>query len=1138
MSKQKIGKFVNSKLKDLGFQTGKIQYKQRVRKRVPIQHPYQDKTLKKLRIQRSQATELKTKAIPIRKTKQQEVEDIQRRREPESIELFQLTKDSLVDLAKKAGIISPSTLTKLQLIQAIQKSKITKEDIKEAVENKLEQKKLEAKVLEEYVDNASLLSKKSLAELQELRNTYIEERKKDRSLPDLKMPQGRPTKEKILQVIFRFQDAKFRKLEEEREAQEQFERKQEEQGRERVMRRQEQLETKKREQLEQKESKTEQIAKETLKNIEPELQREVELREKARKFKLQQDLKKLRKGVDTQKWKQVIKMVSDSERKENEAYNEQFDKAISLFSNDMEQIEMKEKEDRKRIKDERVKKAVDFANKKAKERAFELFKKNVKEQIDEKELESKADIFRTKKAVEKLSSQIQLSKDIKTTDKFLSKLPYQEGKAIIKVAKDSLKSGQLKQDHFLPSVVLMASAKAKLDKEVAKKEKERVRKEQEEEAEREYAEAEEKEKQSFISEIKMKETDFFSKNLNKRTPDIVLEQENLGELQVRLRKLDTAIQKRLERDEPVSRSQQIRSQLQQLQRQPTPAPVQRPPVQRPPPIQRPPPKPIGETVIQGRTYPLFESTPVEPNTVSPQVRPNTIKKFNEPAPQSGISNQPIRDEPEIEQAEPEANLQAQASLEDPDVPAEAQNAIQASTPLPRSNPQEPKKKRKSKKQTQQSVVDEPELSGTGHTKDNLPEGKGISNHDIDNFLSKFGNEYLGCIACDEIPSHIYPKIRPRTRGFFVMNTEPSYKGGLHWVCVFMDARPHGSSSIEYFDSFADPIPPRLQQDIKGIAERLDAKTYLKLKENRIKFQCESSDNCGHFCMEFICDRMRGKPFPEASKFNDSVRGEDEVNRWKTMNGFGFLPSFGRIISSIPRPSVPSVIKDAWSGVKQRVEQVRQNFFPAKKLPAPVQVLFDKYKNNKVISAQIRREPIFAIIDKVINLISGGKFDEAKKEQGYDKMFHLSLILTLDNGVRLLTEKNERINMITSWKDTDKIEYLNVGSILNQPTLEQFFNNTEKAIGDHRFFTYNAFDQNCQRFIADLLQSNNSLSDNSKNFILQDAQSIVKKMPFFVSKISQFATDTAGRVKQFFGFGSRIKRKQRFENFMKKIKNVV
>jgi hypothetical protein len=472
----------------------------------------------------------------------------------------------------------------------------------------------------------------------------------------------------------------------------------------------------------------------------------------------------------------------------------------------------------------------------------------------------------------------------------------------------------------------------------------------------------------------------------------------------------------------------------------------------------------------------------------------------------------------------------QRDLELGDVDPNVASGIYASTPIERENKSEPK---------------EPDLS----PEFNIGGGKnskefGIDNHTIDRYLSRFGNEYLGCVACDEIPSKIYPKIRPRSRGFFVMNTDPSYKGGCHWVCVYMDARPSGSNSLEYFDSFADPIPPRLQSDLKGIAERLDAKTYLKLKENRVKFQSESSDNCGHFCMEFICDRMRGKPFPEASKFNDSVRGEDEVNRWKTQNGFGFLPSFGRIISSLPRPQVPAVVKNAWSNVKTNVtnkfEDIRQNFFPAKKLPQPVQVLFDKYKNNRVISAQIRREPIFAIIDKVINLISGGKFDEAKREQGYDKMFHLSLIITLDNGVKLLIEKNERINMTTNWKDTDKVEYFNVGPIFTNPTLEQFFQNTEKAVGDHRFFTYNAFDQNCQRFIADLLQSNNSLSDNAKNFILQDAQSIVKKMPFFVSKIAQFATDTAGRVKQFFGFGnSKItkmnKRKLRFQNFIKKLK---
>jgi len=1113
VSKEKIGKFVNSKLKDLGFQTGKIQYKQRARQPVA------------------------PRAIApraFRKTKEQEVEDLQRRREPESIELFQLTKDSLVDLAKKAGVISPSTLTKLQLIQAIQKTKITKEDVEKVVEGLAQEKKQKEEKLQEFVDNASQMAKKTLPELLELRDRYIEERKQDRSLPDLKLPQGRPTKEKVLQLILRFQDAKFRKLEEEREAQESYERKQEEQRRQRVMRREEELETQRREALEGKESKAEQIAKTTLRTIDPELKR----------------------IADEREWKQVLKMASDAERKENKEFNKQFDDAVSLFQSDMEQIEQKEREEKKRIKDEKVRKATEFANRKLQERAFELFNKNVKELKEEKALESKADTFRTQKAKERIAKQLVLNKEIKEAETYLNKIPRDIAKAIVRAGEKKVEEGKLSKQNFLPTTTALAMETRKTIKKEKRKQKEVKRKQEEEEFERELQIEEEKEKQELIKEIMKKESDFFSKLPERKAPIEFLGTENIAKLKSRLKKLNEAIERK-KSDPPVLRN----------------------PPQRPPPraSQQPPPKPVSETVIQGRTYPIFESTtisgkPLQEEEVKQPPRLNTITKFSQAPPPTTV-------EPEIEQAEPVGGDE----LEEPDVPIDTQNAIQASTPLPRSNPQDPAKRRGErggvkKKKQQASVVgesrplmEEPEISGTGHkhNADNLPEGKGIDNHTIDRFLSKFGNEYLGCIACDEIPSKIYPKIRPRTRAFFVMNTEPSYKGGLHWVCLFMDARPHGSSSIEYFDSFADPIPPRLQQDIKGIAERLDAKTYLKLKENRIKFQCESSDNCGHFCMEFICDRMRGKPFPEASKFNDSVRGEDEVNRWKTMNGFGFLPSFGMIRSALQRPQVPSVIKNAWNRAGEKIEQFRQQFFPAKKLPAPVQVLFDKYKNNKVISAQIRREPIFAIIDKVINLISGGKFDEAKKQQGYDKMFHLSLIITLDNGVgsaqggvKLLIEKNERINMTTSWKDTDKVEYLDVGPINSTPTLEQFFSNTEKAIGDHRFFTYNAFDQNCQRFISDLLQSNNSLTNNAQNFILQDAQSIVKKMPFFVSKIAQFATDTAGRVKQFFGFGvsknnnnftesSRhtrsiqrrkrshfCERKQRFQNFMKKIKNVV
>jgi hypothetical protein len=455
---------------------------------------------------------------------------------------------------------------------------------------------------------------------------------------------------------------------------------------------------------------------------------------------------------------------------------------------------------------------------------------------------------------------------------------------------------------------------------------------------------------------------------------------------------------------------------------------------------------------------------------------------------------------------------------------------------------------------------------------------GIDNHSIDRFLSKYGDEYLGCIAHDEIPSKIYPKIKPRSRGFFVINTDPSWKSGEHWQCVFFDARPQGSGSIEFYDSFADPIDPKMQADLKGIAERLDAKTYLKLKENRIKQQHDDSDNCGYFCMNFITSRMRGKGFPEASGFDESVQGESDINKFKKMNGFGFLPSFGSIASTFQRPL--NTIKELAQNTAQRVRNVGSTlgnvatniketiFFPEKKLPSSIQPLFEKYKNYKIISAQIRREPILAFVDKFINFISFGKFNEAKKNLGYDKMFHLSLILQLENGPKLLIEKNERINMTLNWKDGNQVQYFPASGssgtsrsfqIPGNPTLGEFYDRTLKAVGDHQFFTYNAFQQNCQAFISDLLRSNNALSDDARNFVMQDAQTVIKQLPFYVSKIAQFSTDTAGRIRQFFGFGHiaegatkfpnskdrernppgqrsssyGVIRKQKYENFMRK-----
>jgi hypothetical protein len=174
--------------------------------------------------------------------------------------------------------------------------------------------------------------------------------------------------------------------------------------------------------------------------------------------------------------------------------------------------------------------------------------------------------------------------------------------------------------------------------------------------------------------------------------------------------------------------------------------------------------------------------------------------------------------------------------------------------------------------------------GVGEEKYNTDDG--LYNDQIDNIMKKF-NTYLGTIASDEIPTKIVPKVKPNSQGSFIMNTDPSYKSGLHWVAVYFDARPNGTKSIEYYDSYGDPPTKETLQGLKLISEKLKSPVYLKLKINRVTNQRATSSNCGFFCIMFINDRMRGKSFKEATgypeqreKIPNVNNGENRVEKFK------------------------------------------------------------------------------------------------------------------------------------------------------------------------------------------------------------------------------------------------------------------
>ena len=105
-----------------------------------------------------------------------------------------------------------------------------------------------------------------------------------------------------------------------------------------------------------------------------------------------------------------------------------------------------------------------------------------------------------------------------------------------------------------------------------------------------------------------------------------------------------------------------------------------------------------------------------------------------------------------------------------------------------------------------------------------------------------------------------------------------------------------------------------------------------------------------------------------------------------------------------------IIEDFKNFGKKLVDKAKQIFFfPPNKLPVSSEKVFNVYKGETITGIEVRREPLTGAISKVADWVSGGKYTEKLKDLGYDKVFHLYMILKFGNR-KVLIEKNERINI--------------------------------------------------------------------------------------------------------------------------------
>lgn len=167
-------------------------------------------------------------------------------------------------------------------------------------------------------------------------------------------------------------------------------------------------------------------------------------------------------------------------------------------------------------------------------------------------------------------------------------------------------------------------------------------------------------------------------------------------------------------------------------------------------------------------------------------------------------------------------------------------------------------------------------------------------------------------------------------------------------------------------------------------------------------------------------------------------------------------------------------------------------------PPQVKSLLEKYGSQKITKIEVGRKPIVSAIKKLIDIVGNEYFD---------KLFHLFLIITLENGVKIKLERNQRVNFTTSLgidKETEIVEVPLKGKDITFAELIENANNRQGNL----YWIYQPISNNCQSFCYATLSASGLMNDELTKFIKQDTKKLLS--PFF-EKVAETLTDAAHSV---------------------------
>ena len=330
---------------------------------------------------------------------------------------------------------------------------------------------------------------------------------------------------------------------------------------------------------------------------------------------------------------------------------------------------------------------------------------------------------------------------------------------------------------------------------------------------------------------------------------------------------------------------------------------------------------------------------------------------------------------------------------------------------------------------------------------------------------------------------------------------PARQDPPSWPHLLPDA-PDDDEDEEDEDDEDDPLTAN------ELSEALWAQTHPNLYE--------SMHNGYPVHENFTTQRMRQAnwdPFVEVYQHSDDI-----LDRPRGIGPKGYRG--GNIFSDAIR-SVQNTAQTAVDTIKAPVDRVINTMSgPRVNWSPPAQKTLDANRDRVITGLTIDRKKVDDNLNTALNVVSGNQWNTARSANNLNDVYHVSLRVFLQGPLILRVEK---LAVVTLTELNTNNQTANVDSSQAVPspchcTFGVFMDNARKAAGDDKFFLYDAFDNNCQDFVLNLLQSNNCLDAASQTFLKQDFSKVVAAQPGYLQGVAHTLTDLGGMGDRFLNGG--------------------